>query len=185
MARHPKRIISLCIMTVASLFILSGCQSATPVVNTNAIPSFNPSNYASFAILEQAEASMELVDPAIYRSARMVMTNALRAKGFNSADLESADLVFQASGANLSNANATDYGFFYRSYGWDWYPVTYLRTSQTNQSSGAVVLSAFDNKTKELVWQGGGSITSYDSSDINAQTGLEVLKQILAQFPAR
>lgn len=165
------------------MLLFAGCTTTT-YVNQHAVPDFNPAQYASFAILEQDEQTMVRGDPSIYRSARMLMLSSLRGKGLESVPLESADIVFQVSGAAMPMMDVEKYGFFYYSYGWDWYwqPFSYRTNTFSNEEQASIVLSAFDNVSKELVWQAGASINS-KLGGVSREEALDALKDMLEQYP--
>jgi hypothetical protein len=165
--------------------LLAGCTSV-PYVTQQAIPTFDPAQYKTFAILEQPETSTERSDASIYRSARMIMAGSLRGKGLEPAPLEEADIVFQASGAAMPTVDVANYGFFYYNYGWDWYwqPFSYRTTAFSNEERATIVLSAFDNSSKELVWQAGSQLSSR-TGGISREEALDALKAMLAEYPGR
>ena len=162
---------------------IQGCTTSTSV-NVNAVPQFKPENFNSFAILPAEESVLRPADNVQYRTARMLISSSLKEKGLAEASLEQADLVFQVSGSTFPVSDPEKWGFFWVGYDWDWYPVSYQRTSMTSQTQGRAVLSAFDNKTKELVWQSTAAVVAMKGS-ISTQDAVAALKQILEQYPAK
>ena len=163
---------------------MSGCQTTTSVT-TNAVPQFDPGRYESFAILPAEDSALRPADSALNRTARMVISGSLKQKGLVQADLEDADLVFQVSGSTFPTSDPAQWGFFWVGYDyWDWYPVSYQRTSMTSQTQGRAVLSAFDNETKELVWQSSAQVVALKGS-ISSEEAVNALKMILEAYPAR
>ena len=168
----------------AALLILTGCGTPTPAVQSSAKPDFDPTSYQTFAIIEPEPNPLAPGAPALYRTAKMVMVSSLRAKGLSEGDLETADLVFQASGGTIPMTNASQYGFLYAGDGWMWYPVSYRTNNMNSQSSGVIVVNAFDNASKELAWQA-MSRNNTNTGAAASQSAMDSLKAIMAQYPGQ
>ena len=78
----------------------------------------------------------------------------------------------------------SQYGFVWVGDWAYWYPTTYRRSNMNSQNYGVVVVSAFDNKTKELVWQGMSS-SSANSSAYSTQRAMESLKEVMKAYPKK
>ncbi len=163
---------------------INGCTTTTSVT-THAVPQFDPARYDSFAILPAEDSKLRPADSALNRTSRMVISGSLKQKGLVQADLEDADLVFQVSGSTFPTSDPAQWGFFWVGYDyWDWYPVSYQRTNMTSQTQGRAVLSAFDNQTKELVWQSSAQVVAMKGS-ISSEEAVAALKLILEAYPAK
>jgi hypothetical protein len=170
-------------LSLLSLLLLIGCET-TPAVQSGGGPDFNPASYTTFHVLEPEPNPLAPAAPALYRTAKMVMVGSLRSKGLTEADYESADLVFEATGGAIPMVNASDRGFFWAGDGWFWYPVSYRRSNMNSQSSSFIVVNAFDNSSKQLVWQGVSS-GAVNTSAAGKQNGMDALRAIMNDFPAR
>jgi hypothetical protein len=169
--------------TLLLLLFLTGCET-TPAVQSASGPDFDPANYDTFAILEPQDNPLAPAAPALFRTAMMVMSTSLKKKGLEEAEVEAADLVFQATGGSMPMVNASQYGFVWVGDWAYWYPATYRRSSMNSKNYGIVVVSAFDNESKELVWQA-MSGSSSNTSAYSTQRAMDSLKEVMKKYPKK
>jgi hypothetical protein len=165
------------------LLVLTGCSS-TPSVQSATGPDFNPADYETFAIIEPQDNPLAPAAPALFRTAKMVMSTALKKRDLVETEIDSADIVFQASGGSMPMVSASQYGFVWVGDWAYWYPMTYRRSNMTSQNHGVVVVSAFDSKSKELVWQAMSSSSS-NTSAYSTQRAMESLKEVMKEYPKK
>ena len=165
------------------LVILTGCET-TPAVNVQSGPEFDPTGYSTFAVLEPEDNALTPGASVHYATVKMLIASPLKSKGLTQADLESADLVFQAAGGAIPMVSSSQYGFVWVGDWYMWTPTLYRRSNMNSQSASMIAVNAFDNKTKEIVWQ--GVAQQYGATGATgSKLPTEALKSIMAGYPAK
>ena len=165
------------------LVLLTGCET-TPAVKTQSGPEFDPTGYSTFAVLEPAENALTPGASVHYATIKMLIAGPLKSKGLTEADLDSADLVFQAAGGSIPMVSASDYGFVWVGDWFTWYPTVYRKSNMNSQSRNMVAVNAFDNQSKEIVWQG-VSYSSGATGTVASSGAADALRTIMASYPAK
>lgn len=165
------------------LVLMTGCET-TPAVNIQSGPEFDPAQYSTFAVLEPEDNPLTPGASVHYATVKMLIAGSLKSKGLTETDLESADLVFQAVGGAIPMVNSSQYGFVWVGDWYTWYPTLYRRSNMNSQSASMIAVNAFDNKTKEIVWQ--GVAQNYQATGAKTSNlPTEALKAIMEGYPAR
>lgn len=138
----------------------------------------NFKKYRTFAIREGNSSGNPVMDQRI----RENIAAEFKAKGLDEVRPENADIIVVA---HTATRTARTYDTFYNSWGpawrWRWaQPSVVVNEFQV----GALIIDVFDNQAKTAVWHGYATGVVSDEPSTNAQRADEVVRKILAQYPA-
>jgi hypothetical protein len=171
--------------------LLIGCSTID--VRTDWDRAIDFSRFESFALLENSEAAINrLIDARI----RASIIEEISSKGLRQLEtIEGADL---AIGFQVTTQDRRSYrtvstswrasGYRHRRSRPGWHDQTMNTTTRTRvreYTVGALVLAIFDNKTKELIWEGSGSgrLDLSGGPEQSEQRIRDAVQQILRDFP--
>ena len=173
------------------LVCISGCS--TLQVGTEAVPDIDYSRLSTYNWLNDQDSpgsDIRVNNEMVVNSVRNSVEKALKLKGYQKADRNSADILVVWFGAIEKKLNSENIDHFYRRNG---YGALYrdprlnpdTTISSTEYEEGRLIIDILDQKTHTVIWRGEGTrkiIKGRTESQVRKNLE-DTVKKILAGFP--
>jgi hypothetical protein len=165
------------------LILAASCDTVSAYSDYDKTVDFTP--YKTYAFFKPGIDKVEISDLDKKRILKAI-DDQMQAKGFTKS--EDPDLlvnIFTKSKEQVDvNQFYAGWGYGY-GYGWGygWNPYMYGGTSVSRYTEGTLFIDLIDAKKKQMIWQGQGIGTLYQSIDKKDARITEFVTKILAQYP--
>ena len=183
------RSVSIAAAWVGVAALLSGC-AARPQAQMQIRDGADFSAYKTYSLLPLPESGPSSDPGLMLRIAgplRAAVAESMAAQGYSAVEKDAADFTLNVRGESIPRTDVTDWGYS-SSYtfgprGGVYFP-PYRDVTVRNYEEQSLIVEAYDNRSKDLVWVGWIKRSNYGSK-VTTEDVVSAARQVIATFPPR